>query len=1201
MVDIQTYRLRIGCYNPGKPPLKNSKYKMGGSRFDYQYFEGLNREYIYYTFDLNRYFKGLNIPNRGFNHQYYESLKPLFLFYLYVIMIMLSTSLLIIVDGLDVGDLSCWAQPRSFRDHGLPFLSLIHVKLSYFVIISFVCNKFIRALNNETLCKRYKLKSFTPANIFFGCNTTRIRQILSTGLLAILTINFLMIAIVNPSMLNPGPQNISIYYQNVQGLIPFSNLSTCHPILDRTKILELNTYINFNKPAVVMLTETWLKKSITNNEVIESSDYNIFRNDRSQTSHPCDPSDPKKFRKYGGGVLIGIRSDIEATSKRISLRRGAEIVAIEVTINDSKFVFCCCYRVGTLGHANHGSIEDSIGSFFKCKKPKKIFILGDFNLSSVTWPLDENITVQNATEKLFVDSFNNFGLLQYIEYSTHIKGKTLDLLLTNHSQLITNFKVLDQNSICKSDHFPITFEVKSNIKHKKPIKRKIYNFKHANWDALNHDLCYTNWNAMLDCTEPEIAWSLFKSTLFHNVNKYIPTITIKSEFKPPWFDSEVYEAFRDKARAHKKFKRTKNDLDGLNFANRRREFKRISCRKMRDNMYNTDDPALITKKFWSHCKYTSKSQRLPECLYLKNCYRNNPLDKANMFNNYFFEQFSDSSAYDIDIDWSNDDVFEISFCHRKIRKLLSKINSNKAFGPDGIHGKILKNCAVSLAYPLSILFKLSYNTGCIPKEWKLAHVVPVHKKGSKENIENYRPISLTSLVMKTFERILKDEILLHTNHLLDSRQHGFLSKKSCTTNMAGFCDDVALSLNDCLRTDVVYFDFAKAFDSVNHDLILKKLKENFKIDGRLLKFLVNYLGGREQCVTIGNVKSSIKPVLSGVPQGSILGPILFVLFINDLPVGLNPDTGLALYADDTKIWRTIYSDQDHALLQNDIAYLNSWATLNKMNFHPQKCKVVSIAHRPPPLLGILPNIQYFYTLGDSPLDYVDSEKDLGVDINSNFNFNDQCERVLSKANQQFGLTKRTCYFVNDIKRKRTLYLTLIRSQFEHCSPIWRPFSTTMLDKLEGLQKRCVKWILSEQYLKYNSYITYIHKCRQVNLLPLTKRFELNDLILFHKILYNLIHLKLPDYLSFFDGNSRLRSCHLDNLSIVNSLQARSLNTNCLKKSFFYRTHTEWNALPLDIRKIENTSSFKIKVIKYFWKFILPDSEDSDEDCLSDYD
>ena len=144
------------------------------------------------------------------------------------------------------------------------------------------------------------------------------------------------------------------------------------------------------------------------------------------------------------------------------------------------------------------------------------------------------------------------------------------------------------------------------------------------------------------------------------------------------------------------------------------------------------------------------------------------------------------------------------------------------------------------------------------------------------------------------------------------------------------------------------------------------------------------------------------------------------------------------------------------MLQQDITCLNNWAVSNNMNFHPQKCKVISIAYRSPPLLGILPNIQYFYTLGDNPLDYAETEKDLGVDINTKFSFNEQCERLLSKANQQFGLTKRTCFFVNDVTRKRTLYLTLIRSQFEHCAPIWRPYNETMVKKFETFQKKCVK-------------------------------------------------------------------------------------------------------------------------------------------------
>ena len=186
---------------------------------------------------------------------------------------------------------------------------------------------------------------------------------------------------------------------------------------------------------------------------------------------------------------------------------------------------------------------------------------------------------------------------------------------------------------------------------------------------------------------------------------------------------------------------------------------------------------------------------------------------------------------------------------------MKEVNPNKAAGPDGIHGKILKNCAVSLAYPLSVIFRVSYNSGMIPKDWKLANVVPVYKKGSKTSVENYRPISLTSLVMKIFEKIIRDELMMRCETLLGKSQHGFLPNKSCTTQLINFADNVSQALNQSLRTDIVYFDFAKAFDSVNHDVILKKLKNRFKIDGTMLKFLVGYLQNREQCVIIDGKRS----------------------------------------------------------------------------------------------------------------------------------------------------------------------------------------------------------------------------------------------------------------------------------------------------------------------------------------------------------
>ena len=491
--------------------------------------------------------------------------------------------------------LSCGVLPSFISccsNFGLPDLSVVHVRLAYFVLIYFVLNNFVRGHGPLS-----GIKSLTPAKIFFGRHTTRVKQLVAGILIFILLLTFLMIAIVNTSLLNPGPQNLKVYYQNVQGLIPFSNLSSVHPVLDRTKICELNLYVHINKPDIVILNETWLKRSIRDHEVIEDTTYKIFRKDRTILSHPNDPNNPDKFRKNGGGVLIAIRSDLVATTKRISLRNGAEILAIEVAVNGSKLIFCTCYRVGTLGPVNHGSISDSIRSFYKCKKPKKIFIIGDFNLSSVIWPL-ENLTCSNNTEKLFIDTFNELGLTQCIEEATHAKGKVLDLLLTNHLQLISNLSILEQNSTCKSDHFPITFEVKTKVKRKKPTKRKIYNFKRANWEALNDDLCNVNWDAMLNSAEPDLAWSNFKGSLFYHVNKHIPTMTIKSEFKPPWFDCELHEACKTKERARQKFKITNSKLDEIKFANARREFKFLNSKKMRENMYNTDDPALkLLKSF----------------------------------------------------------------------------------------------------------------------------------------------------------------------------------------------------------------------------------------------------------------------------------------------------------------------------------------------------------------------------------------------------------------------------------------------------------------------------------------------------------------------------------------------------------------------------------------------------------------------------
>ena len=202
--------------------------------------------------------------------------------------------------------------------------------------------------------------------------------------------------------------------------------------------------------------------------------------------------------------------------------------------------------------------------------------------------------------------------------------------------------------------------------------------------------------------------------------------------------------------------------------------------------------------------------------------------------------------------------------------------------------------------------------------------MPVFKKGEKKSVRNYRPISLTCICSKIMERIVQEEILNRTSHLIDRRQYGFLESKSCTTNLISVVEDVAFSLHNRIGTDIIYFDFAKAFDTVNHDLLLRKLKYKFKIDGRMLKFLCNYLSNRKQRVILSNKFSSCLPVKSGVPQGSILGSLLFILLINDIYETISPETKISLNADDTKIWRNMKSYQDCIIIQNDIDSLHKW-------------------------------------------------------------------------------------------------------------------------------------------------------------------------------------------------------------------------------------------------------------------------------------
>lgn len=1028
-----------------------------------------------------------------------------------------------------------------------------------------VYDKIIRAISCNMISTKYR-------------HMSRLTRLLFGLMLWMLLINYLLVAIVNPSLLNPGPikdTNLSVLHLNVQGLIPFGELKNENPLLHNRKLYELNEHIEYKKPDIIIYNETWLKPSISDSEIINTDNYKIFRVDRSNYTH--------SLKEFGGGVLIGIRRDLDIISKIVPVKCKAEILSIELTDGHGRVsIITTFYRVGQLGAENFDRVDKYLRTIRKRRRVDEFIIIGDINMPKTDW---DTLTSTDNIEQAFVDTFNDLSLTQLIHEPTHSKGNILDYILTdkpgNISQIIINN---DSTLGGLNDHFPIMFLFKFNSGYKKKPKRKIYNFKKTNFVDLQRDFNNTDWDYLFVGKNIDDALKAFHSRYFEVVNKHVPSIVIKDDYQPPWYDSEVHELGKRKLWLHKRWKRTNIDLHYLKFSECRKDFKNLVEKKLEDNFMDKENRNHITKKFWSYVKSKTKSHRIPETVSYGSRFRSNSVDQANLFNEYFSDQFSAPSNYNISINYNNVHSSDDIILNVELTKhYLKAINPNKAQGPDSINGRILKTCSSSLAYPLTYLFRLSYESEKIPHDWKTANVVPVHKKCSKSEVTNYRPISLTSLIMKVYERIIRDELLKRCNHKIDQRQHGFLARKSCCTQMVDFCDSLALSLNDNIRSDIIYFDFQKAFDSVNHDIILNKLKYQYNIDGKFLSFFVDYLKDRSQRVVINTERSSLLNVNSGVPQGSILGPTIFILFLNDITDGLSEGTNITMYADDTKLWRRINKDDDHYVLQKDINLLLDWSTKNMMIFHPDKCKTLSIT------TGHKPHIDFNYLIADKVIDYTDIEKDLGIYINSKLNWNEHCNKLLSKANQKLGLLKRSCSFINNKSKRRSLYLAMVRSQFEHCPIIWRPSAISTVTKFEALQKRSMKWIINDDYISLSRNYHYFKLCKQLNILPMAFRFDYRDIMFFHSVFYSYSVNSLPSYLQIFSG-SRLRHSHYDNLSLICTVIPRtpqnlnSVNSNLgISKSFYYRSHLMWNELPYELRNIGAPSKFKIALLNYLWE------------------
>jgi hypothetical protein len=928
----------------------------------------------------------------------------------------------------------------------------------------------------------------------------------------------------------------------------------------------------YNNVDIVCITETHLHDEILESE-IQIDGFRIFRQDRNLK---LDGS--VRETSGGGGSIIYVRDNIIA-SRVLAFNRAPDSVAVKIDTSDGQVCVACIYRSPALNYQQNELLRNCIMGICDEKNDYETILLGDFNLPNVSWDTGVlNAKVSSTNKALgiqgkFIELFNDKGMTWYFKTESTrrrlvngvLQESLLDQILYTNDALVNSCKIL--SPLGKSDHVCIKVElgVNSNVCN---TSKKKYGFK-TTWGKITGD-------ELLSCSKQLIDWNYTSTECVQNmwdelhgklmsISATVPKSPVYTDNRPvdlPWNTSALKRKRKNKDRAWHTFDTTPTESN-LSYALEKQslfETEDVKA-KVKYEKRITHDLKRNCKSFYSYLRNKRRIKTSIPALDKGDGTRsNNPADAADVLASAFSSVFV-SEPYGplprCNVKSKDYSITDIIIEPANVAHELLKLDIFKSIGPDGVHPKLLKALAVDKQFVGAVteLFRKCSDTGKLPSVWKSATVVALFKKGSKSDPLNYRPVSLTCILCKVYEKLIRSHIVNYIEDSISTQQHGFVRGKSCLSNLLETVDTILDILDSGAPVDLLYFDFSKAFDTVPHFRLLSKL-ESLGITGKVLEVIRDFISNRTMRVSVNGECSKIKQVLSGVPQGSVLGPLLFVLFINDLPDNIK--NKVKLFADDLKL---VGNASNYSSIADDLAELENWEERWLLKFNLTKCKVLHV--------NMNNNPENVYMLDGKQLESSDQEKDLGVTTHSSLLWNEQMKHCINKANRMI------CWIVrNVVLREKTvmlsIYKALVRPHLEYCVQLWNPVrsygSWATILEIEGVQRRFTRLIDEIGMLPYSRRLEIL------NLTTLAERRERGDLIETFKAVNNI---------SGYDSSMFKVSRSGSNLVSRPRSNRGSTKLQNLQRSFLTeRVIVAWNKLPVYVKNADSVLVFKIRLEQY---------------------